>query len=334
MRCTLPRVFGAGAAVGGLAMTAGALYEAGALRRDERRFPAPGRLVDVGGRRLHVLTESGEGRDGPSIILECGMGAPSEVWTWICRGITEFAPTLVYDRAGLGRSDAARRPRSAELATDDLNHVLSAEELPGPYILVGHSYGGLLIRHFAHRYPDRVAGLVFVDAAHPEQLVRSHRQRMGLGWVEQYVRSSGSRAMFGLLRATARPDKLRVSGLPENERASALAMYNKRAHWLATYGEFQAWTDTVEGEVRDTTPAADLPVAVLTAGLSAESDPTHLELQGELARLSANGTHEVVDGAGHFELLTDPEYAGHVVEAIAGIWRSARAGNSPVTEGA
>lgn len=319
MMVTLPRVLGLGVAATGLALSAGALWEAAAQRRDLERFPLPGQRVDIGGRRLHALL-AGADLPGPTVVLESGMGCPLEGWTWVQRAVAEFAPVMSYERAGIGRSDPPDEPLSADLATRDLKAVLTALGRPGPYVLVGHSYGGLLIRHFAAMHPQDVAALVFLDASHPDQLIRSHRQRMGLHFVEQDLRTSISKATFGLMRLTAKPAVMRVQGLPEPQRSAAMAQYYRRSTCSGTYAEFRAWLDTVEAAVRGTAAPPGCPVAVVTATASTKDDPMHMELQRELAALGRVGIHEIED-SGHVELIAEEVHAAKVAQVIEKVVR-------------
>ncbi|MFG1945694.1 alpha/beta fold hydrolase [Nonomuraea sp. NPDC048826] len=319
MKVTLPRVLGLGVAATGLALSAGAFFESVMERRDRQRFPAPGQFVDVGGGRLLHAVLDGTDKPGPLVVLESGMGCPLEVWTWVRRKVAEFAPVLCYERAGVGRSDPPDEPLSAALATRDLKTLLTALGMPGPYVLAGHSYGGLLIRHFAHQHPEDVAGLVFLDSSHPDQLDRSHRQRMGLHFVEQDLRTSITKATFGVMRLTADAALMRIAGLPEPERSVAMAQYHRRSVSAGTYAELRAWLENVEAAVRATTAPPGCPVAVLTATASSDDDPMHMELQRELAALGRGGVHEIEE-SGHVELIAEEIHAAkvaHVIEKVA-----------------
>src|SRR4029077_16375311 len=130
------------------------------------RYPPPGRMLDVGGRRLHVY-ETGQG--SPTVLLEAGIAATSLSWRPVQDEITKFARVASYDRAGLGWSDTNSKPLTLSGLVDDLQSLLKAAQLQPPYILVGHSFGGLIVQAFACRAPKEVAGLVLVDAVRPEE---------------------------------------------------------------------------------------------------------------------------------------------------------------------
>jgi pimeloyl-ACP methyl ester carboxylesterase len=141
-------------------VAAGWLYQQIGTARDRRRFSLPGRMVDIGGLRLHLL-ESGEGR--PSVILEAGIAASCLNWTSLQAELARCARVSSYDRAGLGWSDPAGSPRTISRAVEDLHALLTAAQVAPPFIMMGHSFGGLLLRCYAVKYPDQVAGLVLLD---------------------------------------------------------------------------------------------------------------------------------------------------------------------------
>jgi pimeloyl-ACP methyl ester carboxylesterase len=139
--------------------------------RDRQRYPAPGLLVHVNGHQMHLQVR-GPDSGGPIVVLEAGMGSFSPNWYWVQQ---ELAPTIscvAYDRAGLGWSRRSRRPRDAQTIAVELRDALREAGLDPPYVLAGHSFGGLPVRAFADLYPDLTAGLVLVDASHPDQWVR------------------------------------------------------------------------------------------------------------------------------------------------------------------
>jgi pimeloyl-ACP methyl ester carboxylesterase len=125
-----------------------------------------GERIDVGGRRLDVAT-AGAGR--PTVVLVPGAGLPMTTWGGIPAEVAAFTRVCAYDRDGLGRSDPGPRPRAAGLIVEDLHAALAGAGIAPPLVLVGHSFGGLVVRLYASRYPEDVVGLVLVDAAHEDQ---------------------------------------------------------------------------------------------------------------------------------------------------------------------
>jgi pimeloyl-ACP methyl ester carboxylesterase len=127
---------------------------------------AKNELVDIGGRRL-FLSSSGKG--SPTVILEVGLGDISSAWNNIQRSVARFARVCTYDRAGLGRSDPAPTPRTCHDMVLDLHTLLVNARVSPPYVLVGHSFGGMNVRLYASLYPQEIAGMVLVDAVHEER---------------------------------------------------------------------------------------------------------------------------------------------------------------------
>lgn len=148
----------------------GWIYEFSSSQIDQWKIPShPGQLVDIGGYKLHLQT-AGEG--DITVIFDAGMGLTSLDWTLVQPKIAKFAKTCSYDRAGLGWSDKSPYPRTAEQIVSELHSLLVKAQIPKPYILVGHSMGGIHMRLYASRYPDEVIGLVLVDASHEEMIQR------------------------------------------------------------------------------------------------------------------------------------------------------------------
>lgn len=129
-----------------------------ALRPENRR-------VDVGGLRLHVVAR---GRGAPAVVLDAGLGGTADSWSEVAPAVASFTRVVAYDRAGLGRSDAGPSPRTSGRIVEELKILLERSGVPPPYVLVGHSFGGLNVRLFAARWPEAVAGLVLVDATHED----------------------------------------------------------------------------------------------------------------------------------------------------------------------
>ncbi len=139
---------------------AGAVYESSAEAADARAYPPPGRMVDVGGYRLHINC-TGEG--SPTVVIEAGWGDSSASWGWVQPEVAKTTRVCTYDRAGMGWSEASPEPRTAREFAKELHTLLANANEPGPYVLVGHSLGGYTVRVYAHDYPEEVAGLVLVD---------------------------------------------------------------------------------------------------------------------------------------------------------------------------
>ena len=188
-------------------------YQEVAAARDRRRFPAPGRLVDIGGRRLHLL-DAGEG--SPAVVVVPALGEGGLTWIRIQRELAAELRVVLYDRAGTGWSDPPPRGRRTfgDVAAE-LRSLLEYAGIVPPYVLVAHSLGGLIARRFAVRYPGTVAGLVLVDSSHEGQA-----SRHGIdGWPygrAQYYRRALRWPLVLLVKA-------RSPGAPSGSTASAYA---------------------------------------------------------------------------------------------------------------
>lgn len=299
----------------------GLVYQAVATVRDRLRHPPPGRLVDVDGCRLH-LQSAGSGT--PTVVLEAGLGGMSSVWAWIQPETAKFTHVVSYDRAGLGWSETDTTATTAMRAAVRLRSLLRSVNAAPPYVLVGHSMGGLFIRVFADLFPKEVAGVVLVDASHPDQQRRSSA-------IETHMRS-GFRVLkgvpflagLGFIRLTGFFGSW-AEGLPEKQAAEAETFLSSYTHLKTTRDESLAW-DAVCAEVRSTRGLGSKPLAVVTAGKDVL--PGQPELQGELAALSSNSVHLAVRGADHVTLVTHRQHAFSVIEAIRHVvqaWRAGRA---------
>src|SRR5918994_2477775 len=141
---------------------AGAIYQAIATERAEQAYPPPGEMVDVGGYSLHINCV---GQGSPTVVLDAGLGGMSAEWVWVQREVSDTTRVCAYDRAGMGWSEMGPEPRDAKQITSELHTLLSKAGIEGPYVLVGHSLGGISMQTYAHRYPDEVAGVVLVDSS-------------------------------------------------------------------------------------------------------------------------------------------------------------------------
>ena len=182
----VPSRVASGAAAAGIASLT---YQRIAEARDHRRFPPPGRLVDIGGRRLH-LVDAGEG--SPAVVIIPALADNVLQWLGVLEGAAAEARVCLYDRAGIGWSDTPPRGRHTPATmASDLYALLQAAGIPPPYVLVGHSLGGVIGRRFQADYPQVVTGMLLVDSAHED-----HARRLGaMDWRE---------GPLGILNAAAR----------------------------------------------------------------------------------------------------------------------------------
>jgi len=138
--------------------------------------PTPGRLVDVGGFKLHI-NSTGNQTDKPTLVIEGGAGVSADYFHWLSEGLKDSMRVVRYDRSGMGYSDLGNTPRDPETIARELHTLLEKAGEKPPYILAGHSMGGPCIRVFAQLYPDEVVGLFFLDSSHPDQVKQMNHSR-------------------------------------------------------------------------------------------------------------------------------------------------------------
>jgi len=323
------------------AIAGSVLYQGIGSRADRRDYPPPGRFVDVGGRRMH-LVESGAGT--PVVVLESGIAASCLNWTNIQAEVARFTRVCSYDRASLGWSDSAQTPRVTSHLVEELHELLKAANLPGPYVLAGHSYGGMLVRAYAARYPDEVAGLVLVDPLPPREWMRpSEEQARILGWGVRLARRGALLARLGIVRMSLRMlsaggrtiPKLVArlsSGRAESTLSRLVGEVQKmpretwpmiRAHWcqpkgfLAMSEYFKSLPRSAAEAAACSEPSPDIPVVVLSA---ANCTSAQLAEHAAMAHHSSRGRHIVAEKSGHWIHLDEPDL---VLDAIREILKTA-----------
>jgi len=309
----------------------GASYQAVATAIDQRTYPARGQLVDVGGYRLHITCV---GTGSPTVMLLHGNGGTSLDWYGVQPAIATTTRVCAYDRAGMGWSDAGPGPRDAQQIVHELHTLLTNAVIAGPYVLVGHSFGGLYTRVYADQYPDEVAGMVLVDASHPDMWARTPG---GQNIYTSSVQMGGilaALAPFGITRLQATTTHLPPNyDMPPERYAEYQALRSSTRSWNAALAELRATPATMD-QVRTTRSLGPMPLVVLTArgdhtqgGQQAlEIEQLHVALQNELAALSTNSTHRIVEGSDHQSLQFNATHASVTSAAILEVVETARSG--------
>lgn len=276
--------------------------------------PHRGRMIDIGGRSLHIVCAGPKESDGPTVVFESGAFGFSADWAAVQAGLAkEGVRSCAYDRAGLGRSDPGPRPRDGLAIVSDLEALLARAGEPGPYILVGHSMAGLYVRLFAARNPAQVKGLVLVDAATAEASEHPLVRR----WVDGFAGASrwaGRAASVGLLKplGPAMGDRI---GLPadaaaEKRRAFASGPHNR---WAAE--EVTQWVAAARQAATAGAYDPEWPVAVVTAGPARGRMAEWKQMQAGPARVARDGYVRNVEGAGHATVL-GLSHAAEIVKAV------------------
>ena len=191
-----------------LLLMAGAIYESLSEAADARAYPPPGQMVDVGGYRLHINC-TGEG--SPTVVIDAGLGDWSTSWGLVQPEVAKTTRVCTYDRAGMGWSEPGPLPRDAHQIAGELHTLLQNANIPGPYVMVGHSFGGLPVQVFVHDYPAEVAGVVLIESMYPGPEDLRHTK-------PDASRLASVLARFGIVRLLARPLGL-AADVPSDQAA-------------------------------------------------------------------------------------------------------------------
>ena len=293
------RWLGAGVAVFLGLMLVGYIYESIAEASDDRTYPPPGQLVDVGGYRLHLnCTGSGS----PTVVIDAGHADSSASWGWVQPEVARTTRVCTYDRAGMGWSEASPYPRTARQFAKELHTLLANANEPGPYVLVGHSLGGYTVRVYAHDYPDEVSGLVLIDAQKlpaPDAATPQPAPKPGGNSLPALL------ARVGLVRLLADPLGS-IRNLPPEEKQIYQPYAVAPRSVQTVLDEFMG---IAEGgmQARAVTTLGALPVIVLSRGKDQSADWT--ASQASFLKLSSDSQQIFADQSGHSIHTEQPEAA-------------------------
>lgn len=303
-------------------------------------FPVPGKLVDVGGWRLH-LNCTGEARPSqPTVILEAGSGDFSVEWSLVQPGVAKFARVCSYDRAGDGWSELGPHPRTMHQIVYELHTLLDKAGVKPPLVLVGHSYGGWLVRLYATTYPTEVAGMVLVEAGadNPLRMLGDgklvHSSDLATGRPIPPVKTANplrvsdiplgalSQMKAGLSEAATRANEPPRNKLPAEAQRMRTWVVGQLGHVAAAVNPFE--DEELAGlraeRAKSQYPLGDMPLIVLTRGISEETGPDGRALEEEhrsdhtsVAAMSRNGKLTIATKSGHHVQLDQPDL---VIKAI------------------
>jgi pimeloyl-ACP methyl ester carboxylesterase len=311
-----------------LIVAAGALFQLSMAQWESYRYPAPGKLVDIGGLRLHINCT---GAGSPTVILEAGPNDSSLIWQLVQPEISRFTRVCSYDRAGFGWSNPPNKPRTSSNIADELERLLIRAAVPGPYVLVGHDFGTLDLRVFTARHRQQVAGMVFVDSVHPDM---HHRPPFNVA-----AQSTITNVYYRVMPWTVPLGVPRILGWCRDN----FTFPNQPSEWArfapeaaAQYCRLQSWRTEMaqvtdeDGSLAATTgPFGDMPLVVLShdpqvndfGGFFSPADlikaeSAWMEMQEELRGLSSRSKRIVAKGSFHWVQIYRPELLVAVVREI------------------
>jgi pimeloyl-ACP methyl ester carboxylesterase len=266
--------------------------------------PPPGRFASLGTHRLYYHCS---GSQGPTVVIDAGLGGSAVEWSEVQTALSQEHRVCSYDRAGYAWSDTGPAPRTADVELAELVQLLEAIGEPPPYLLVGHSYGGFIMRLFAARAPDMVAGLVLVDSSHPDEIPQTGTAAPGQPMQRNALDVKRFEADFDEL-----PPALAQSMFLNSRRKAVFAQMDELAGFSASAALVAA-----SGRL------GNLPLVVLSrdheAGSDASQEAHWHELQRSLAALSASGELRIISGSGHNLHVTHPRAVTAAVDSVAAL---------------
>ena len=324
--------------------TPGAAQQAGS----SRSFRPPGRLVDVGGWRLHLnCTGRNKGKTA-TVVFESGAGDFSFDWSLVQPGVARFTRVCSYDRAGNAWSDLGPRPRTMRQIAYELHAALAQAGVKGPYVLVGQSIGGLLLRTFAEQYPTAVAGMVLVDSTHEDtqlnlngkiRRMRELSQGRTIPPIQTRI-APGDKALSAEQRQRIEsflkqigPPKIEApfDQLPPDVQQLRLWALAQPQHYEADNDPYwgEEFAEMYAARQAHGFPLGDIPLIVLTRGKSEYPDgdegrnlnEERKRMQADLLKLSRNSKQIIAANSGHHIQLDDPPL---VLDAIRQVVAAAR----------
>lgn len=302
-------------------------YTAGvfAKRQLARKNLPPGQWTNVGAYNMHIYC-TGEG--SPTVILEAGLNDFFVTWSMVQPAAAKATRVCSYDRAGLGWSETSPYPRTSEVMVQEFHTLLRNTGIEGPYILVGHSFGGITMRLFARQYPEDVAGMVLVDSAHAGQVQRLPILKDSADVFVNQFRTLSAMSSFGLMALL--PSTIPNRGFPEDAYKQYQAVLATTSYFDTAIAEsttFYAGSSSLE-----IAGLGNLPLIVLSHGLpdstsgingtqQSQFEEEWTRMQLEFVELSSNSKQVIAKQSGHYIQLDQPEL---VIESILQLVQASR----------
>ncbi|MBP6869614.1 alpha/beta hydrolase [Candidatus Babeliales bacterium] len=308
----------------------GATYQYVATKLDERDFPPIGRMVDIGGYKLHMIDRGISVEGQPTIVMDAGLGGDSLDWSLVQPEIAKFARVITYDRAGYGWSDVSPLARTSENMVVELHTMLKNASVTGQYILVGHSFGGLNVRLFAQKYPDEVVGIVLVDASHEDIYEKMQLPDMKLlsqgAWYLWFL--GIPRLLLYVMTFTSSLEHNPLEKFPFELQKRLMSQRLPTKFMAAFMHEAAEFKQNCKIIQERAGLLGNLPLAVITVGkpmtivdhmgMTTQDEIDEInrvwpELQADLVTKSSRGKQMIAENSGHLVPYNQPEI---IVEAV------------------
>ena len=279
-------------------------YQQIASWREERILPPPGQVLDVGGYRLHFYCVGKNQKGSPTVVLDSANLGTVSNWVWVQQAISSTTRACAYDRAGIGWSDLSPQPHDTRQNAQALEALLQKAKIAPPYVLVGHSFGGLFVRMYAELYPDKIAGMVLIEGTNPDALAALGKPDVMPNAPDPAMLDAAPFvSRFGLLRlmraVSSDPD------LPSQQRAETDAYYvsTRFAETIKRqYHLFPALLAQVR-EINAPGKFGNKPLAIILGSLGDGGEARWQPLFAEQEALSTNSATYVIEGATHASLV-------------------------------
>jgi pimeloyl-ACP methyl ester carboxylesterase len=303
------------------------IYQFVATRIAYRNYPAPGEMVSVSGHDMQIYC-TGKAGGGPTVVMDAGLGGGLLDWQTVQPKVATFARVCSYDRSGIGWSESGPNPRTSQRIVKELHSLLADAGEEGPYVLVGHSFGGANLQLYASEYPEQVAGMVLADSALDTRALDKDLRKAVAG-IQPSPLTIKATAPLGIPRLLASPG----DSLPKRLAQERSAIYNGTRHLYAVADE----TATVQKSVAEATDAApslgEKPLVVLSAGArqfpgltnkqAKRTDEQMNDFEAGLKDLSRNSKLVVAKNSEHYIQFDRPVL---VVDSIRRVVEGARDG--------
>jgi pimeloyl-ACP methyl ester carboxylesterase len=294
--------------------------------QDQQKVAPPGQMVDIGGFRLHTLVC---GQGAPTVILEPALGGFALQYTHIQSAVSALTRVLAYDRAGQGWSDRSPNPRTPANLAGELKAVLGKLDLQPPYVLVGHSFGGLVARFYAGFHPEEVVGVILVDSSDVEQYDTFPNLDKMVSQTATGVRLLKFVSRLGLGKSLTKMSMGNATkDLPREDLNNFLAIASQPRHQETVLAEFTQHRFYFGAQSEVPRTLGNTPLIIFTAGNSvsgqgkfggmtiAELNAKHQQWQKNLIQLSSQSEQVILPAATHLSILIQPEYVAQVADAV------------------